>query len=90
MKKYILLFINLFIFVSSFNYSFDDFDIIVTPVNDYLLDDFDITVTPVNDYLLDDFDITVTPVNFTNYKISNSEDFKLPDALIYNLVEVLI
>ena len=35
MKKYILLFINLFIIVNSFNYSLDDFDIVSTPVNDY-------------------------------------------------------
>jgi hypothetical protein len=33
MKKYILLFINLFIIVNSFNYSVDDFDLVSKPIN---------------------------------------------------------
>ena len=72
MKKYILLFINLFIIANSFNYSLDDFDVVITPVNDYSLDDFDVVITPVNDYSLDDFDVVITPVN--DYSL---DDFKL-------------
>jgi hypothetical protein len=97
MKKYILLFINLFIIVNSFNYSLDDFDVVSTPVNDYSLDDFDLVSTSVNDYSLDDFDLVSTSVNdysLDDYKIPyssiNEIDFNLPNVFIYNLVDFLI
>ena len=82
MKKYILLFINLFIIVNSFNYSLDDFDVVSTPVNDYSLDDFDLVSTSVNDYSLDDYKIP--------YSSINEIDFNLPNVFIYNLVDFLI
>jgi len=88
MKRYILLFINLFIIVNSFNYSLDDFDIIVTPVNDYSLDDFDIIVTPVN--------VTDYKMIYNNNNINSDKneiikiDFNLPNAFIYNLIDILI
>jgi hypothetical protein len=35
MKKYILLLINLFTIINSFNYSLDDFNIIIIPITNY-------------------------------------------------------
>ena len=62
MKKYMLLFINLLIIVNSFNYSIDDYDIVVTSVNDfdYSIDDYDIVVSSVNDF---DYDLMYYNIN---------------------------
>jgi hypothetical protein len=99
MKKYILLFINLFIIVNSFNYSLDDFDIVSKPVNDYSLDDFDIVSKPVNDYSLDDFDIVSTLVNdysLDDFDVVSTQvnDYKIPYSSIneidFNLPNIFI